>query len=116
MRGVPANLPLQPFVGQTLIQVSLGEFQLQFHFHEAGCISVEGNWQLVDSSGRVVDHAMENKEREVYRVHLLLGMSVSTYTIDPPKSFSLLFSSGHTLTVFDDSDRYESFSVGGFFI
>ena len=54
MRGVPANLPLQPFVGQTLIQVSLGEFQLQFHFSEAGCISVEGNWQLVDSSGGVV--------------------------------------------------------------
>ena len=28
--------------------------------------------------------------------------------IDPPRSFTLFFDSGHALTVFDGSDQYES--------
>ena len=62
MYGVPADLPIQPFVAQDLNQICLGRFQIQLHFSAAGSISVEGRWDLA-------------------------------------------------LTVFDDSEQYESFSI-----
>lgn len=40
-----------------------------------------------------------------------MGDTVESASIDPAQSFSLTFSSGHRLTVFDDSDLYESFSI-----
>ena len=111
MHGVPADLPLQAFVGDALTQICIGEHQLQFHFHDAGSISVEGGWELADSSGQILDRWLEHKERGAYRLHLLLGHAVSHFSVSPPLSFKLHFTSGHDLTVFDDSERYESFSV-----
>jgi hypothetical protein len=43
MYGVPADLDLSRFKGAVLIQLSIGEFQVQFHFHPVGTISVVGN-------------------------------------------------------------------------
>jgi hypothetical protein len=66
--GVPQDLDLNRFVGATLIQVCLGEFQVQFHFQAAGgagsegtlYIGVERRWELRDSSGRILDSAEPN--------------------------------------------------------
>jgi hypothetical protein len=111
MHRVPADLPLQPFVGNALTQICVGEHQVQFHFQDAGFISVEGGWELANSTGHLLDRSLEHREREAYRVHLLLGHAVSHFSVSPPQSFTLHFTSGHSLTVFDDSERYESFSV-----
>jgi hypothetical protein len=35
MYAVPADLPIQPFVGQDLNQICLGRFQIQLHFSGA---------------------------------------------------------------------------------
>jgi hypothetical protein len=94
-----------------LTQICIGEHQLQFHFQDAGSISVEGGWKLLDSRQQQVDSSQDHKEREAYRIHLLLGQTVSSFSVNPPGSFTLRFTSGHDLAVFDDSDRYESFSV-----
>ena len=96
MHGVPQNLDLSPFIGATLIQLCLGEFQIQFRFHPECCgISVEG-----------------------YRLHVILGKTVEGYAVNPPRSFSLRFETGHLLTVFDGSEQYESFSIspGGIYV
>jgi hypothetical protein len=112
MYGVPADLDLSRFKGATLIQLGIGEFQVQFHFQPECCISAEGKWELRDSAGVLIDEAVEtNAERGAYRLHLILGKSVESYSISAPDSFSLRFESGHTLTVFDDSKQYESFSI-----
>jgi hypothetical protein len=116
VHGVPADLPLQSFVGAPLTQIGIGEYQLQFHFQGAGSITVEGGWKLVDSHQQQVDASQEHKEREAYRVHLLLGQTVGSFTVSPPDSFTLHFTSGYDLTVFDDSERYESFSLLGIYI
>jgi hypothetical protein len=42
MYGVPADLPIQPFIGQDLSQICLGRFQIPFHFSGTGSISVAG--------------------------------------------------------------------------
>jgi hypothetical protein len=112
MYGVPADLDLSRFKGATLIQLGIGEFQVQFHFHPQGSVSAEGKWELRDSSGVLVDEATEtNAERDSYHLHIILGKSVESYSVSAPDSFSLRFESGHTLTVFDDSKQYESFSI-----
>ena len=119
MYGVPRDLDLSRFIGATLIQVCLGEFQVQFHFHAAGGvgshrmlhIDVERRWELRDESDRIVDRAEPNSDRHASRLHRLLGRAVTETVVDAPCSFALRFASGEELRVFDDSDQYESFSI-----
>jgi hypothetical protein len=112
MYGVPVDLDLSKFKGATLIQLGIGEFQVQFHFHPEGNISVEGKWELRDSCGVLVDEAKDsNTERDVYRLHVIIGKSIELYSVKAPDSFSLRFESGHVLTIYDDSKQYESFSI-----
>jgi hypothetical protein len=111
---VPGDLNLSLFMGATLVQVCLGQYEIQFNFQRNGgisSISCEGEWRIVDAGGNVIDYAKENSEREAYRVQVLLGQEVVETVIDAPHSFSLRFRAGHTLQVFDSSDRYESFSI-----
>ena len=111
MYGVPTNLDLQRFVGAMLIQVALGEFQVQFRFHPEGEIAVEGHWELRDQSGYLVDQAQPTHEREGYRVHRVIGRKVVASLVDAPTSITLKFDSGHRLQIFDSSREYESFSI-----
>ena len=120
MYGVPANLTLVMFDKATLIQICLGEFQLQFHFQNVEharpsltglSISVEGCWELRDGSGETVDRGQSNAERESYKVHRLLGKQVVGTELAPPRSLALKFEGGHVLRIFDDSESWESFSI-----
>jgi len=115
MYGVPSNLPLQQFVGVQLSQIALGLCQIQFRFEGSRSIYVTGKWQLHDSSGAIVDESIDEdalpSTRQQYRVHVVLGSDVTSFRIDAPDSFSLTFSSGHSLTIYDDSPAYESFEI-----
>lgn len=82
------------------------------------CIRRCRGQRLFDSKGDVVDESVGrvgdppgNRSRNSWRVRELVGDTVESASIDPAQSFSLTFSSGHRLTVFDDSDLYESFSI-----
>ncbi|MGP0070064.1 MAG: hypothetical protein ACLQGP_41505 [Isosphaeraceae bacterium] len=61
--------------------------------------------------GQVVDRAQEHAERTCYFVHRVIDSPVLRYTIDVPTSFTLYFENGCSLTVFDDSEQHESFSI-----
>jgi hypothetical protein len=111
MYGVPADLPLQRFVGDALFQAGIGMDGVHFRFGCAGTISVFGHWQLHDSEGTLIDQAQEHSERECYRIHVIFNADVTSYSVDAPHSFSLTFSTGHQLTVFDDTPQYESCTI-----
>lgn len=68
MYGVPADLPIQPFVGQDLNQICLGRFQIQPHFSGAGSISVEGYWEIRDADGNLLDSAEPHESSESYQI------------------------------------------------
>lgn len=115
MHGVPADLDLAMFTNATLIQVCIGPYDLQFHFDPRADISVYGKWALRDGSGALVDERAADDDtayssRPNLHFHQLLEQAVTGTSVDAPRSFSLQFSSGHTLTVFDESP-YESFSI-----
>jgi hypothetical protein len=111
MYGVPSDLDLERFIGQQVNFIGLGRFQIQFHISSVGAIHVEGRWELRDPSGAVLDFEQEHANRTVYRVHEILDVPIVRFSIDAPRSFMICFESGHTLTIYDDSDRYESFSL-----
>lgn len=113
MHGVPANLNLASFHGATLEYVGLGQYimTLSFSGDSRPVIGIEGDWELRDGAGKVLDQQAEPLERDAYRIHVLLGKTVTASHVDPPRSFSLRFDSGHTLHVFDRSTQYESFSI-----
>jgi len=52
MPGMSADLDLSFLLGAELIQVCLGVWQVQFHFHPPASVAVEGDWELSDDGGR----------------------------------------------------------------
>ena len=112
MYGVPTDLDLSRFKDGVLIQLCLGEYQVQFHFHPSGSISAEGKWELRDAGGTLVDGVERGASRgEAIHVHRLLGKRVSGTSLEAPRSFSLIFEGGDVLTIYDDSREYESFAI-----
>jgi hypothetical protein len=111
MYGIPAELDLSFLHGAELIQVCLGQYQVQFHFHPAASISVEGGWELLNDAGEWIDHSHDVPERPPYQLHRLLGRRVANSEVTAPKSFALCFEGGEVLRVFDDSEQYESFQI-----
>jgi hypothetical protein len=111
MYGVPPDLPLDRFLGQECTLIGIGRFEISFKFPSTGDICVYGKWEVCDGSGKVIDRAQEHAERTCYFVHRVIGSRVHRYAIDAPTSFTLYFENGYRLTVFDDSEQYESFSI-----
>ena len=112
MYGVSEGLPFASFVGETCNMIGLGQFQLQFHFSDGRkSIMVEAKWELRDVTGEIIDRAMPHNERAVYRLHPVIEQRVRGFTINAPLSFTLQFENGHALTIYDDEERYECFSI-----
>jgi hypothetical protein len=107
MRGVPADLDLTFLQGTQLSQVCLGMYQIQFHFHPHGSISVGGNWELTDDRGRVIDRHYETPRQDAYQFHRVLGRDVERTEIEPPSSFAVRFTGGLVLRVFAEISAYE---------
>ncbi len=111
MCGVPDNLQLERLVGREFNLIGLGTWQVQFHISSLAAIQVEGRWELRDSAGSLVDHSQEPAERDCYRLQRIIDVPIVRFALDAPRSFTLYFESGHSLTIYDDSDQHESFSV-----
>lgn len=70
---------------------------------------MDANEQLLDAWDRGTRSAD-------FRFFELLGKTIQSVNIDSDKSFEASFSNGQKLRVIDDSEQYESFSVGGLFV
>jgi hypothetical protein len=111
--GVPMDLDITYLHGASLIQVCLGEYQLQFHFHPKGSISVEGRWELRDAAGGLLDRLYDGEKRPPYQLHRLLGQKVIGTEVSAPDWCAIKFEEGEVLRFFDDSKQFESFQIDG---
>ena len=111
MYGVPKDLQLERLVGHEFNFIGLGCFQTQFHISSLVAINVEGRWELRDAAGALVDSDQEFTERDACRIHRIIDIPITRFSLNAPLSFTLFFESGHSLTVYDDSEQYESFAI-----
>ena len=111
MHGVLESLPLAEFLGQECEQIRLSEFQIQFSFSNGSSIDVEGRWELWNQDHVLVDQFTPHVQRETYCVHKLIEQQVCSFSIHVPTSFSLYFENKFVLTIYDDLEQYESFSL-----
>ena len=111
MNGVPSDLPLARLIGRDLDCITLCKYQICFRFDGGTLVTPTTAWEIRDSSGALLDSAQEHEQRESYRVHQIIGVPVSSFSIDAPISFTLVFASGHRLTISDDGPQYESCTI-----
>ncbi|MFO0782841.1 MAG: hypothetical protein U0636_04070 [Phycisphaerales bacterium] len=111
MHGVPADLPLGSLIGRDLLAVNVSRYQLDFSFEGGIRISPTTCWDLRGPTGTLIDSAQEPEQRENYRVHEIIGIPVVSFSVDAPRSFTLIFATGHHLTIGDDGPQYESCTI-----
>jgi hypothetical protein len=124
MYGVPTDLDLSVFQGAKLTQLRiLAGGMVYFEFDDLapqGEIGVEGRWLIQAADGRRVESTREGEVIESPAGDLrggaalllrVVGRVVTAWRVEPPTSFTLVLDDGSTLTVFDDSDRLESFCI-----
>lgn len=109
MHGLPNNLDLSFFVGKELIQACFGEHNLVLHF--AGEISVGVTSEVgVGSPGGACETA-EDFRLLAAPILALLGQSVVAARREGEGTLCLRFAGRVELTLFDDSDEYESYWI-----
>jgi hypothetical protein len=110
---------LEYLCGEVVTQIGVGEFQIHFATtgpKSGGGIYVEGQCELLDCGGHVIDIWDRGKRSNDFQFFHLLGKTIEKVSIDSEKSFVAVFGDGYKLRVIDDSDHYESFSVGGLYV
>jgi hypothetical protein len=109
--GVSADVDLSFLVGATLIQVRLGQFDIQFHFHPKGEVGVQGELEFRDPSGAVLESGTPDLLHSSTMLGCLLGSVISRASACPPRSIVLRFQTGHEIELFDSSPTYECFQI-----
>jgi hypothetical protein len=110
MYGLPEDLDLSFFVGTTLIQLGMGEHQIQFVLHPNVRLSVESTMRLTSATG--LNSRVEDGYREEAGVLLpLISHDVERASRTPSGALRLEWSNGAVLEVDDDSDQYESYTI-----
>jgi hypothetical protein len=101
MAGIPANLDLSFLLGAEVVQVCLGIWQVQIQFEPLTSLTVEGDWELANEEGQVIDRSSDTMREEPFHLHLLLQrVVVAAAEVSAPLSFALRFTGGLILRVF----------------
>jgi hypothetical protein len=108
MYGFQDEKLLSWLVGRELEQIGIGAHEVTFNFYPAGRMTVTGRWELYDPGGQVIDHSMEHAGRTQYRLHHLIGPTVSKVVVESETAMTMSFANGFRLRVLDDDPRYEA--------
>ena len=111
MYGVSEDLDLSFLEGTSLVQVRLGQYDIQFHFHPRGEIGVQGELEFRGPSGAVLEFGLPEALHSSTNLGVVIGVVLSKVSIRPPRSIVLRFESGHEIELFDSSESYESFQI-----
>jgi hypothetical protein len=102
--------------GGEVKQVCVGKYDLQFHLHPAGNISVWSKCELRGPNGCVADTWEDGVRSDRFLFADLLGGTVSDVAIDDTKTLRIIFSDGRHLVIYDTSEQYESFSIDNMYV
>lgn len=111
MFGVAEDLDLSGLVDKTLHGISVGAQQLELAFDDDWSVFLQGPWQLEASTGQVTEGTRENLLLTVDNLKPLVGGIVEFAAPMPPNRITLEFGMRGRLTLIDDSELVESFSI-----
>ena len=104
MYGIPSDFPHDLLKGAALIQVCVGEHQLQLNFDGGQNVSIESCLRI-DGGEKLSDFT-----QAATSICRFLGYQVEESSAPDTKTLKLRFSRG-TIEVLDDTLQYESFSI-----
>jgi hypothetical protein len=107
--GIQKNADFSFLLGKTVEQVCLGQYQTQIHLDDAN-ISIECKHTLFVAEGSR-EIIWERDEFPSEGISKLLGQSLSRVAVEDSGALEFTFSQGDRLSLFDDSEQYESFQI-----
>lgn len=111
MYGLKPDVDLSFLIGRELIQVAVGSYDVQFHFHESVRLSVQNQ---IEHISKEIVHEWDGDENQPLAAASLLGLlgsSVTSVQGDLDGTLTLTFSNGDVVTVFD-REGYEAYQIG----
>jgi hypothetical protein len=106
MHHLPSSTDLGFLVGREVIQIAVGLYQAQIHFDESVSISTCSQVQVdgaVHAPGPNAGAALIG----------LLGRTVASVTIVDDRHVRLSFADGVTVSVLEDDEPFESYTITG---
>jgi Family of unknown function (DUF6188) len=108
MYGLPHDIDLAFFIQQTLLQVCIGACDLILNF-EGVSVTVTSSVGFADSTGAF--RRYDDFPRAASDLVTLLNQSVTSAEGDNAGTLTLRFDGAATLSIYDDSKQYESYTV-----
>lgn len=111
MHELNVDMDVSFFVGQTLIQACFGPHDLILNFNkdQSVTLSIWSSIACVRVDGAIKRVSDFREEAEF--ILNLLDLSVVSAQVLPGDALRLSFENGMYVEIYDDSDRYESYSI-----
>ncbi len=110
MYGLNPDVDLSFFIGKELMQIAVGPYDVQFHFHESVSLSVQSHIEHISEGVEAEWDGDENNPLSAASLLGLVGKSVVSAHGDPDGTLILKFSNDDVVTVFDNED-YEAYQI-----
>jgi hypothetical protein len=110
MYGFPRDIDLSFFCGKELIQVSVGIYDVQLHFHESVSLSIQNRIEHTSKGIITVWEQEETPPISASSLLTLLGSCVVSAHGVSDGTLTLQFANGDIVKVFD-AEGYESYQI-----
>ena len=110
MYGINSTAKFDFLINKSLNQICIGLYQLMLNFDGPVTIATECTLHLSTADGATIEIRSDNHET-ARNLTCLLGSTVDTIDLKGREELTLYFSNDHALTIIDNSDGSESFSV-----
>jgi Family of unknown function (DUF6188) len=109
MYGLLPDINLAFLYNKVLLQVCIGLNELILNFEDSTSITIICPITISATNRR--QQVYEDHRRAVSPIVSLLGQSIAKSVSHPDGTLKLTFSGGCSLTLHDDSNNYESYSI-----
>lgn len=111
MFGVAEDLELSGLQGRQLKQVAVGAERIELGFDDEWRITIECSWRLERAGEVIASGGRGRLLDEVDRLNEIVGSKATRVDVNSPDRIVLTMADTSTLTLIDDSEMLESFSI-----
>jgi hypothetical protein len=100
-------------VGQGVTRVCFDYQSASILFEKGTQLSLDGEWELVDSRGNAIDRNVGLDARETFELWRVVGARAAAFNFSdaPMPNFTIAFDNSMRLKVINDDDNYEDWSL-----